>query len=155
MELIFWWHHTKKPCRNAGLFWFVEVWWPFCTPFNGRFRPQKRYLLWRSCSRRYLLSTNKVFFVDALFSLAASVHKKGVFCGCTVLFGRFRPQKRYLLWRSCSRRCLLSTNKVFFVDALFSLAPSVHKKGVFCGCTVLFGRFRPQKGCLLWMSCSR
>ena len=22
MKLIFWWHHAKKPCRNAGLFWF-------------------------------------------------------------------------------------------------------------------------------------
>ena len=53
---------------------------PLCSPFNSPFRPQKGYLLWMSCSCRCLLSTNKVFFVDELFLLAASVHKKGIFC---------------------------------------------------------------------------
>ncbi len=101
---------------------------------------------------RPLPSTKRVSFVDELFLLAPSVHKKGIFCGCTVLFGPFRPQKGYLLWRSCSRWPLPSTKRVSFVDALFSLAASVHKKGIFCGCTVLFGPFRPQKRYLLWMS---
>ena len=35
-----------------------------------------------------------------------------------------------------------------------SPAPSVHKKGVFCGGVVRVGPFCPQKGCLLWMHCS-
>ena len=93
---------TQKPCRNAGLFWFVAL-----PPAPGPFRPQKGYLLWRSCSCWPLLSTERVSFVEELFSLAPSVHKKGVFCGGVGFSCTLCPRQRYPVWRECIPKCFI------------------------------------------------
>ncbi len=106
---------------------------PLCFPFNGPFRPQKGYLLWRSCSRRCLLSTNKVFFVDGQSLIAFCLHRRYFFCGGTASF-----------WH------LSSTPGTLFVDRRLQMNTSVHARGVLCGGNASHGTFCPQNKCILW-----
>ena len=59
---------TKKPLKKRLFLWSADI--------------RMRRVVRRRRHRRRLLSTNRGVFVDAEYSKAAFVHKKGIFCGC-------------------------------------------------------------------------